>query len=194
MVDMNSMKPMEDDPNVVSPVLSQPTVWEGDLPPARPHGGSDPVWWEPCSNLMKAPGEWHLIRKGLMYQIRPAASNLKNRKVRFPPGHFEFIARFNPEFPDTTSKMILLGRYLGPDEPPRPEKKPRNSKTALVDAETHVGDVVPEMAEEPERAKMPTQDHDVPEFVDMEIPDPADDGDPPVFTGFDDPALIDEDD
>ena len=89
--------------------------WIGELPPPLRSSPEGHRWWDEVAPLLNSPGEWFVLRKGPKGSIRASVSNLRHRKVRYQPGRFEFSARYDPDFPETTIKMILLGRYLGPE-------------------------------------------------------------------------------
>jgi hypothetical protein len=98
-------------------------IFVDELPPNVRTGGTPAVWWDPCEKLKGRPGAWAIIRTGTSNQIRPMASNLRHRRVRFPEGNFEFEVRHDPAYPvDRDSRKALYARYVGPvEDAPAPD-------------------------------------------------------------------------
>jgi hypothetical protein len=71
--------------------------------------------WERCLvPLIEKPGQWARVAvKETMQAAYSCASSLSRRKVKLPPGRWEFAAR---HLPDDPKRGGVWARYLGPDE------------------------------------------------------------------------------
>lgn len=66
------------------------------------------TWWSRLSPLLERPGVWARVATG--YEKPTGAqhtlSRLRGRKVKYPPGRFEFVR----------TQDSVYARYLGPDD------------------------------------------------------------------------------
>ncbi len=82
--------------------------WEE--PPEEAFKATQPVgrWWARLSPLLERPGEWARVASGFDSSdaARRTVSHLKRRRVKYPPGRFEFVR----------TDDSVYARYLGEDD------------------------------------------------------------------------------